>query len=29
MVIENIEMIFVLVTQQINQYKLASLQKYH
>lgn len=29
MVTENIEMILVLVTQQINQHKLSSLQKYH
>ena len=29
MVIESIEMTFVLVIQQINQHKLSSLQKYH
>lgn len=29
MVIENIEMILVLVTQQINQHKWPSLKKYH
>lgn len=29
MVIQNIEIIFVLVTKQINWRKLSSLQKYH